>query len=348
MTDSTPDAPLKPRILLDTEVAEPPSQALRKAVQLPSESVVSEFPSPETDLQASTSGPQGHSKPGKLFWLLLLGLLLGTVQLGVTLWQGWLALDFLSMAWAALLLTLLIAALLSVGREWVRFRRLEQREHLQQLALGYSQSPAIGDAKDFCQTLLAQMPRVSEAHGQRWHASLEQHYTDREVLQLFEQQVMAPADKRALDEISREASASAALIAVSPFVLLDMLLVLWRNLRMINRICDCYGVKTGYLTKVILLKKTVRTMLYAGASELLAEASAWALGGSLTAKLSTRMAQGLGAGVLTTRFGVQALKLCRPIPFIAESEPKISVIAAGVLKQLRGLERSPQASDSKE
>ncbi|MBN7820878.1 TIGR01620 family protein [Bowmanella yangjiangensis] len=279
-------------------------------------------------------------RPGKLFWLLLLALLLGTAQLGVNLWQGWLALDLLAMAWAILLLSGIVGVSWSIGREWLSFRKLEQREHLQQIALGFSQSPAIGEAGNFCRDLLAKMPSASQADGQNWLTSLEQHYADREVIQLFEQQVMAPADKRALDEISREAKASAALIAVSPFVMLDMLLVLWRNLRMINKICACYGVKTGYLSKIALLKKTVRTMLYAGASELLAEASAWALGGSLTAKLSTRVAQGLGAGVLTARFGVQALKHCRPLPFVSETEPKISVIASGVLTQFRGIDDS--------
>ncbi|GAA0365105.1 TIGR01620 family protein [Bowmanella denitrificans] len=308
------------------------AEALRKAIKLDGDVDLEEMQACEqADIAADV---KEASRPGKLFWLFCAFLLLGGVQLAVDIWNSVQSFDWLSLAWAGLWSLSLAGVLFLLAKEWRSYRKLDKREHLQHLSASLSESPAIGEARDFCENLLRQMPASVHQDAQQWQTALQQHYSDQEVMQLFEQYVLAPADKKALAEVSRESAASAALIAVSPFVVLDMFLVLWRNLRMVNRLCACYGVKTGYLAKVTLLKRTVRTMLYAGATELLAEASAWALGGSLTAKLSTRMAQGVGAGVLTARFGVQAIRICRPMPFIHQPAPQVSQIAASIVKQL--------------
>jgi putative membrane protein len=124
------------------------------------------------------------------------------------------------------------------------------------------------------------------------------------------------------------------MIAVSPFALLDMLIVLWRNLRMMNQISEVYGLQLGYWGRVKLIRKIFHTMVYAGAAEILSDAGNYALGAGVTGKLSTRVAQGMGAGVLTARIGLKAINESRPLPWLSEEKPGLSVISKQLLADL--------------
>jgi putative membrane protein len=99
---------------------------------------------------------------------------------------------------------------------------------------------------------------------------------------------------------------------------------------MMNQISEIYGLHLGYWARVKLLRKIFHTMLYAGAAEILSDAGNYALGAGITGKLSTRVAQGMGAGVLTARIGLKAINECRPMPWLCEKKPGLS----GISKQL--------------
>jgi putative membrane protein len=131
-------------------------------------------------------------------------------------------------------------------------------------------------------------------------------------------------------------SEAVVLVALSPIAVLDMLIMLWRNLRLVNKIAALYGLKLGYWSRVKLIKQVIINMAYAGASELIADLGADLLGAELLGKLSGRMAQGLGAGMLTARLGLKAMHMCRPMPFY-EDTPKLGHVRQQVIGQVKKL-----------
>ena len=76
-------------------------------------------------------------------------------------------------------------------------------------------------------------------------------------------------------------------------------------------------------------------MAYARASELVADLGTEMLGAELMGKLSARLGQGLGAGMLTARLGAQTMELCRPIPF--EDKPKLTQVRKKITQQVKAL-----------
>ncbi len=76
-------------------------------------------------------------------------------------------------------------------------------------------------------------------------------------------------------------------------------------------------------------------MVYAGASELIADFGTEMIGADLLGKLSGRLAQGLGAGMLTARLGVRTMQLCRPIPF--DDKPKLGHVRREMLTTIKNL-----------
>ena len=75
---------------------------------------------------------------------------------------------------------------------------------------------------------------------------------------------------------------------------------------------------------------------FAGASELIREVGMDWLSQDITARLSTRAAQGIGAGLLTARLGIKAMELCRPIPWI-ENKPRLADFRHQLIGQLKSV-----------
>lgn len=87
---------------------------------------------------------------------------------------------------------------------------------------------------------------------------------------------------------------SAVLVALSPLAIADMLLVAWRNFKMIDELGKIYGVELGYWSRIRLLKLVFINMAAAGASELAVDVGTNMMSLSVAGKISTRAAQGIG------------------------------------------------------
>jgi putative membrane protein len=55
----------------------------------------------------------------------------------------------------------------------------------------------------------------------------------------------------------------------------------------------------------------------------------------MTGKLSARLAQGMGGGLLTARLGYQAMALCRPLAFGDKNRPKLTKLHSELLAELK-------------
>jgi putative membrane protein len=192
----------------------------------------------------------------------------------------------------------------------------------------------IGLAEQHCLNIAKSLPNNYQILVANWHESFDLHHCDSEVLRLFEYIVLAPIDKLAMKQVTKNASAASVMIAVSPFALLDMLIVLWRNIRMMNQVSEIYGLHLGYWGRVKLIRKIFHTMLYAGAAEILSDAGNYAFSAGIAGKLSTRIAQGMGAGVLTARIGLKVINESRPLPWISQTKPGLSAISKQLLADL--------------
>ena len=193
------------------------------------------------------------------------------------------------------------------------------------------------DAKKLCENISANLPcDLMSEHEQSWQRLTKDEYSDEELLQLYSREVLAKVDEKALAEVAKFSTEAVVLVALSPIALVDMMLMFWRNLRMIDKIAGLYGLKIGYWSRIKLIKQVFVNMAYAGASELVVDLGADLVGAELLGKLSARMAQGLGAGMLTSRLGIQTIKLCRPIPF-EENTPRIAQVRKKILGQVKKL-----------
>jgi putative membrane protein len=244
--------------------------------------------------------------------------------------------DWLASIWLVICTFVGSLVLRQIYVELRGLRQLKQQDNTRIKSQHMSNSNVIGLAEEHCLKMANNLPSQFQPLVSVWRGGIETHHSDNELLRLFEHQVIAPIDKIALQHVSKNASAAGVMIAVSPFALLDMFIVLWRNFRMIDQISGIYGLHLGYLGRVSLVRNIFRTMLYAGAAEILSDAGNYALGAGLTGKLSARVGQGMGAGVLTARIGLKALNESRPIPWLTESKPGLSGISKQLLLDLNG------------
>ncbi|HFY7936716.1 TPA: TIGR01620 family protein, partial [Salmonella enterica subsp. enterica serovar Typhimurium] len=154
-------------------------------------------------------------------------------------------------------------------------------------------------------------------------------------------------DAQARREISRFAAESTLMIAVSPLALVDMAFIAWRNLRLINRIATLYGIELGYYSRLRLFRLVLLNIAFAGASELVREVGMDWMSQDLAARLSTRAAQGIGAGLLTARLGIKAMELCRPLPWIDNDKPRLGDFRRQLIGQLKETLQKSKSSPEK-
>lgn len=171
----------------------------------------------------------------------------------------------------------------------------------------------------------------------RWQQIKQPYWSADEARERFEVDILSRVDQQATRIVSRWAAEAAAMVAVSPFALLDMLIVMWRNQRMISRIAGLYGVKLGYWARVRLWRQMFANIAYAGLSEVAADLGAQWVSAELLTRLSTRAGQGLGAGLLTARLGYQVISLCRPMPFEKVKKPGYLKLQKDLLSQLKNI-----------
>jgi putative membrane protein len=225
----------------------------------------------------------------------------------------------------------------TVWREFSGLRQFKYQQNLKQQAQDIINKEGQVDAASLCDKISKRLPSdLAEFDHGSWQKLNLEEYNDVEIMQLYARNILSQVDQKALKEIAKVSSEVVVSIALSPIAIIDMLLMLWRNLRMVNKIASLYGLKLSYWSRVKLIKQVIINMAYAGASELVTDLGADLLGVELLGKLSARMAQGLGAGMLTARLGLKAMHLCRPIPF-TDDAPKLGHIRQTIISQVQSL-----------
>ena len=239
--------------------------------------------------------------------------------------------------YAILFTALVVTVGTSFLKEIMGLSQLKKQLKVQKQVLEINQGYDQGKAVALCQKIEAKLPcDITNTQSGDWLAKDHQHLNDSEIIQLFNQKVMSSVDQKAMNEIAKHSSETMMMVAISPIAFVDMLIVFWRNVAMIDKVAGLYGIKLGYWSRIKLIKEVLKTMVFAGASEIITDVGAEMIGADILGKLSGRAAQGLASGMLTARLGVRTVHLCRPLPFTQDNESITSVrkILIGQIKKL--------------
>lgn len=261
-------------------------------------------------------------------WLFVALVVIALLLIGeatVFVYQAWQQHWLLGAAWTFAVGSVVLVAGGWVIREWWLVRKLRLRwQQRDQLQL---------QANDFRpEQLLPQLGHPDlYAH---WAQLDKQGLQSEEQLQLFEQEIVVRVDQQVERIISDHALQSALLVAVSPIALLDASVMLWRNQRMVSAIARCYGLQLGYWSRIRLWRQLAVNVIGIGVTEVAIDLSTSWLDASVASKLSARAGQGVAAGLLTARLGLQAQKICRPLAFQHTPAPRLSAMRKTMIHRL--------------
>jgi putative membrane protein len=245
-------------------------------------------------------------------------------------WIGWVAAGLLALVVFALLMIILkeVAGLARLGR-------LGKIRHEADTAARQDDKPLAEDVAHRLKRLYA--GRADVAWGLERLAEHEHDVMDAsELLRLTERTLVAPLDPEARAIVASSAKRVSVVTAVSPGALIDMLFVGAENLRMLRRLATLYGARPGTLSLLKLARMVVTHIVLTGGIALGDDVIQQVIGHGLTAKLSARLGEGLFNGALTTRIGIAAIDVCRPLPYLESQRPRFREMVAEVAGIRRG------------
>ncbi|MEP3676126.1 TIGR01620 family protein [Sulfitobacter sp.] len=283
------------------------------------------------------------SKPSRLtrlFWGLLVALMGAFVSLAAWRFVTDLLTQYplLGTAMSVLLAVFLLVLALVALREVAAFGRLGRLDGLRHSAREALAQDDLAGARGVTDRLVALYrgredtrwgrDRLKELRGDQLDAA--------GLLAVAETELLSPLDTAAQREVEAAARQVATVTALVPLALADVVAALTSNLRMIRRIAEVYGGRSGFFGSWRLTRAVLSHLVATGAVAVGDDMLEPILGGSLLGKLSRRFGEGLVNGALTARVGVAAMEVCRPLPFTPARRPKVRSIITNSLGGLFG------------
>ena len=242
------------------------------------------------------------------------------------------------LGWVAFVLVA-VAVLAALGlalREWGAFLRLKRLDGFRDRAVAARASASLSDARRVVAGLTGlYAARGDTAWGRSRLAEREAEVMDADaLLSLAERELLATLDAEARLVIEAAARQVATVTALVPIALADVAVAGFANLRMIRRIAEIYGGRSGSFGSLRLLQRVFASLLAAGALALTDDMIGSVAGGGVVSKLSRRFGEGVVNGALTARVGVAAMELCRPLPVVALERPAVSSLLSRAIAGL--------------
>ncbi len=293
----------------------------------------------QADIKALPEASLGT--PRKRRWGLMFalagGATLGTVELATGIPDAFSQSQWMTMAWQLFGISLIGLGGLSLLKELGRLRRLKRHDRLRH-DLAELPQRSTKQAQSMAEQLKRQLKLSDDdPHWLAFQRACQSHHSGEEIQTLLRYHLLAPRDREAQRLITRMSGEPAIMVAISPLTLVDMALVAWRSLAMVDRLCRLYGLELGYASRLRLFRNVLHNMAFAGASELATDASMDMLSLDLAGRLSARAGQGLATGLLSARLGLRAQRLCRPVAFTPEEQPKLADLRQDLWRQIKRL-----------
>jgi putative membrane protein len=275
--------------------------------------------------------PWGSLLFGAVSGLVLLALGLAINQLIADLFVAAPALGWVAIALVVLAVIALVAV---VGREFLGILREEKIEKLRASAVEAISVRDHAAAK----RVASQIATMYARRG-----------TTRAATPVHEDEILEPDDRlalaehtylAALDEQARRAIAAAAkqvslVTAVSPRAIVDVAFVIYAATKLLRTLARIYGGRPGFLGFLRLARSALDHLAVTGGVAVGDSLLQQALGLGLAARVSAKLGEGVLNGLMTARFGLAALAVCRPLPFIREPAPKIGEVAGELLARAK-------------
>ncbi len=296
---------------------------------------------PQAAMQTLTAmAARGPSNLSRLFWISLIALV--SLMLSLAIWDfvtGLLERNLWLGRFALLLSGILVAVLvIHAVRELAAFSRLSKVDHLQTAA---REAVAAQDRNKVLRVLGDLVGLYRKRPELQWAMNrMETHKVDildaDALLGAAEQDLMVPLDKLARAEIESSARQVAAATALLPLALVDVVVALTANIRMVRRIAEIYGGRSGTFGSWRLLRAVASHLVATGAVAVGDDLIGSVAGGGALARVSRRFGEGVINGALTARVGVAAMEVCRPLPFNAVKRPRVTGLVKAALSGMFG------------
>lgn len=285
-------------------------------------------------------GARRPSRLARLFWGLLLTILGAVVS--VAAWDFVIGLieraPILGYGVTGLILAFLLVLIVIAVKEFAAFSRLARIDRLHRMSEDALGEEDLAKARIVIRDMTALYKgredtrwgrdRLAEMQGDQFDAS--------GLLGLAEIEILAPLDAVAAGEIEAAARQVATVTAVVPLAMADVVAALTANLRMIRRIAEIYGGRSGTLGSWRLARAVMTHLVATGAVAVGDDLISSVAGGGVLSKISRRFGEGVVNGALTARVGVAAMEVCRPLPFTRGKRPSVTGLVKRALTGLFG------------
>ena len=333
---STPKGP----VLIPLDTASAPRTGPAEAPPVPEPDAP---PSGRAMTAAAALAARPRSRLARWFWSLLASIIGIVVSFAAWAFVANLIaqVPILGYAVAVLFALFVLVVLMIAIKELSAFSRLARIDHLHRAAAAALTAADLEAARRVVADLVGLYKgrddtrwgrdRLSERQGDMFDASA--------LLALAEQELLTPLDIAARREVEAAARQVATVTALVPLAFADVAAALGQNLRMIRRIAEIYGGRSGTLGSWRLTRAVMSHLVATGAVAVGDDMLEPILGGGILAKLSRRFGEGLVNGALTARVGVAAMEVCRPLPFARKARPSVRSIVRTALTGLFTTER---------
>lgn len=288
--------------------------------------------------QVAALAARRPSRLARWFWSVTVALVGFVVSLAA--WDyvtGLLARSPILGGIATTLVGLMILVLFIIGlRELAAFGRLRKLDSIQHQAKAALTSQNLKQARKVIGSIATLYSnRDDTAWGRAELRSRQDEILDADgLLGLAETTILAPLDARAQREVEAAARQVATVTAIVPLALADLFTALTANLRMIRRIAEIYGGRSGALGSWRLTRTVLTHLVATGAVAVGDDLIGSVAGGGVLSKVSRRFGEGVINGALTARVGVAAIEVCRPLPFHATKKPSVSGLVGRAMSGL--------------
>lgn len=233
-------------------------------------------------------------------------------------WLGWVGL--------AALAVFVLALVVLVIRELAAVLRLRSLDTLREEAQQAAEDDALEAAQLVAARLLAlydgrpDLARARESFGIDSTGILD----GRQLIELAEQRLMDPLDRKARALTAASARRVALVTAISPRALIDIAYVVFESVRLARNLAELYGARPGALGFFRLVRSILAHLAVTGGLVLTDGVVEQLVGQSMASRLSARLGEGLVNGLMTVRVGIAAIRVVRPLPFIVRPAPKVA------------------------
>jgi putative membrane protein len=288
--------------------------------------------------QIATLAARRPSRVSRWFWTITTALLTFVVSLAAFDYiTGLIARSPILGGIASVLAALFILILAFIAlRELAAFSRLKRIDLIQNAA---TDALATSDLNAVRAVMLdinrLYMHREDTQWGRDRLADHAKNILDADgLIGAAETDLLAPIDRAAIQQIETAARQVATVTALVPLALADVFTALTANLRMIRRIAELYGGRSGTLGNWRLTRTVLSHLVATGAVAVGDDLIGSVAGGGILSKVSRRFGEGMINGALTARVGVAAIEVCRPLPFHATKRPSVTMIVKNSLTGL--------------